>query len=223
MTAEVLTVGPETSVTDVAKLMLDRRISGVPVVDADRLVGIVSEGDLMRRAELITERRPWWLGLASSPEDQAKAYVKAHGLKARDVMTKEVVTIDERDPLDQVAMIFEELGIKRAPVMQGDKMVGIVSRANLLQGLAAGKTGSTGPNDKAIRSAILAAAREDAGVRVPLVGVTVANGVVHLWGNVASEAESEAMRVVAETAEGVRQVHNHMKVLPSSVLEWNFE
>lgn len=220
MTRDVTTVTPETSVTAAAKLMLERRISGVPVVDdAGQIIGIITEGDLMRRAELVTERRPWWIDLASSPERRARAYAKAHGLTVKDVMTKKVVTIDEHEPLDRIAMTFEEQGIKRAPVVQGGKMIGIVSRANLLQGLAAGSIGDTDPDDDEIRSAILTTAQEDASVRGPLVDVTVANGVVHLWGNVASEAERDAIRVVAENTEGAREVKNHIRILPPSILE----
>lgn len=220
MTPDVTTVAPEASVAEAAKLMLERRISGVPVVDrSGRLVGIVTEGDLMRRAELITARRPWWLALDSDPEERAQAYVKAHGLKVRDVMTTDVVTIDEHQPLDAIAMIFEERGIKRAPVVRDGKLVGIVSRANLLQGLASGGGSKTGPNDGQIRAAILETAQKDAGARVQLVDVTVANGVVHLWGNVASEAERAAVRVCAETAEGVKEVHDHLRILRPSVLE----
>ena len=224
MTTDVLTVTPETSIADAAKLMLDNHISGVPVVDEfGQLEEILTEGDLMRRAELETGKRPWWLALASSPEKRAAAYVKAHGLKAKDVMTKNVVTIDEHETLDRIAMVFEEQGIKRAPIVREGKIIGIVSRANLLQGLAAGKVGDTGPSDRQIKSAILATAHEEAGVRAPLVDITVANGVVHLWGNVASESERDAIRVVAENTEGVREVQNHLRVLPPSGVEWRPE
>ena len=209
MTTDVLTVTPETSIADAAKLMLDNHISGVPVVDQfGQLAGILTEGDLMRRAELETGKRPWWLALTSSPEKQAAAYVKAHGLKAKDVMTKNVVTIDEDETLDRIAMVFEEHGIKRAPIVREGKIIGIVSRANLLQGLATGKAGDAGPSDRQIKSAILATAQEEAGVRVPLVDITVANGVVHLWGNVDSESERDAIRLVAENTEGVRKVQS---------------
>jgi CBS domain-containing protein len=224
MTAGVVTVGPETGVAEAARLMLDRRISGVPVVDeSGRLAGILTEGDLMRRAELTTERRPWWLAPAASPEEKSDAYVKAHGLKVKDVMTKDVATIDEHEPLDRIAMLFEERHIKRAPVMRDGRIVGIVSRANLLQGLASSGVSGTAPDDHAIRSAILQAAQEDAGVRASLVDVTVANGVAHLWGNVASESERNAVRVAAENAEGVREVRDHLRILPPSVLAWKPE
>jgi CBS domain-containing protein len=224
MTTDVVTVSPETSVRDAARLMLGKRISGLPVVDAaGQLVGVISEGDLMRRAELITERRPWWEALASSPEEKAHDYTKAHGMQVRDVMTKDIVTIDEHEPLDRIAMLFEGKGIKRAPVVADGKVIGIVSRANLLQGLAAGKITEAGPDDNEIRAAILQAAREDAGVRTSLVDVTVHSGIVYLWGNVGSDAERDAVRVAAETAEGVREVRDHLRILPPSVFVWKPE
>jgi CBS-domain-containing membrane protein len=224
MTTDVVSVSPEASVRELAQLLIDRGISGVPVIDENgQLVGIVTEGDMTRRAELTTGQRPWWLALADSPEARAQAYAKAHGLTVRDIMTRDVLTIQEEDPLDRIAMLFEERGVKRAPVMRDGRVVGIVSRANLLQGLVAAKTGTAGPDDEAIRSAIMRRMREEAGVRASLVSVTVVNGVVDLWGNVASEAERSAVRVAAETTEGVREVHDHLRLIPPSVLSWKPE
>jgi CBS domain-containing protein len=221
MTKGVVTVSPETDIAEAVKLMLDRQISGVPVIDSSgRLIGILTEGDLMRRAELVTGRQSWWINPISSPEQEAKAYVKAHGLKVKDVMTKEVVTITEQEPLDRIAMVFEERGIKRTPVMRSGKVVGIVSRANLLRSLAVKKISDPAPSDSQIRSAILATAAEDASIRVVLVDVTVDDGVVHLWGNTASEAEREAFRVVAENTKGVKEVQNHIRVLPRSNVDY---
>lgn len=224
MTSDVVSVAPEASIADAARLMLERRISGLPVIDrAGRLAGMLTEGDLMRRAELVTERRPWWQALAASPEERARAYVKAHGLTVGDVMTREVVTLDEEEPLDRVAMAFEEKGIKRAPVVSGGKVVGIVSRANLLQGLVAASAGEAGPSDEAIRATILSRVHEETGVRDPLLSVTVARGVVHLWGNVGSEAERDAVRIVAERTEGVREVHDHLRLIPPTLVAWQPE
>lgn len=224
MTTSVVTVSPETDIAEAVKLMLDRQISGVPVIDdAGRLIGILTEGDLMRRAELDTGRQSWWINPISSPEQEAKAYVKAHGLKVKDVMTREVVTISEQEPLDRIAMVFEERGIKRTPVVRGGKVVGIVSRANLLRSLALKKINDPAPSDSKIRAAILATAAEDAAIRVVLVDVTVDDGVVHLWGNTASEAEREAFRVVAENTKGVKEVQNHIRVLPRSNVDYKPE
>jgi CBS domain-containing protein len=224
MTTNVVSVSPETDIAEAVRLMLERRISGVPVIDdSGRLAGILTEGDLMRRAELVTGRRSWWINPTSSPEQEAKAYVKAHGLKVKDVMTKEVVTINEQEPLDRIAMVFEERGIKRTPVMRSGKIVGIVSRANLLRSLAARKISDAGSSDSQIRTAILATAMEDPAIRVILVDVTVADGIVHLWGNAASEAERDAFRVVAENTKGVREVQNHIRVLPPSNVDYQPE
>ena len=221
MTTGVVTVSPETDIAEAVKLMLAWRISGVPVIDdSGRLIGILTEGDLMRRAELVTGRQSWWTNPISSPEQEAKAYVKAHGLRVKDVMTKEVVTITEQEPLDRIAMLFEERGIKRTPVIRGAKIIGIVSRANLLRSLAVKKINDPAPSDGQIRSAILATAAEDASIRVVLVDVTVDDGVVHLWGNTASEAERDAFRVVAENTKGVKEVQNHIRVLPRSNVDY---
>jgi CBS domain-containing protein len=221
MTTNVVTVSPETDIAEAVRLMLERQISGVPVIDdSGRLAGILTEGDLMRRAELVTGRQSWWINPISSPEQEAKAYVKAHGLKVKDVMTKEVVTINEQEPLDRIAMVFEDRRIKRTPVMRSGKIVGIVSRANLLRSLATKRISDAAPSDSQIRSAILTTAMEDAAIRVVLVDVTVDDGVVHLWGNTASEAEREAIRVVAENTKGVREVQNHIRVLPPSNVDY---
>ena len=218
MTAEVVTVSPEAGVLDAARLMLDRRISGAPVVDeGGRLVGIFTEGDLMRRSELTTEGQPWWLAAAASPEEKARSYAKAYGLTVGDVMTRDVLAIEEDEPLDRIAMLFEGRGIKRAPVVRDGKIVGIVSRANLLQGIAAGRT-EIRPGRQPIRSAIMATTRGEAGVRASLVDVTVAGGVAHLWGNVATQAECDAIWVVAENTVGVRAVECHIRIMPPSVV-----
>lgn len=224
MTTDVVTVSPETDIAQAVKLMLGRQISGVPVVDSSgHLAGILTEGDLMRRAELVTGRRSWWLSPTSTPEQEAKAYVKAHGLKVKDVMTREVVTIGEQEPLDRIAMVFEEKGIKRAPVMRGTRIVGIVSRANLLRSLAGRKISDATANDSQIRSAILVTAGADPAIRVILVDVTVTDGIVHLWGNTASEAESDAVRVIAENTLGAKEVHNHIRVLPQANVSYELE
>lgn len=222
MTTDVISVDPEMKVLEAAKLMLDRRISGVPVIDkTGQLAGILTEGDMMRRAELATGR-PWWLSAATSAQEKAVSYTKGHGLKVGDVMTREVLTLQEDEPLDRIAMLFEERGIKRAPVVRHGKVVGIVSRANLLQGVVAGKS-LPGPRDEEIRSAILTRAPQEAGIRDALISVTVGNGVVHLWGNLASQEERDALRVVAETTEGVREVRDHLRLIPSSIGSWQPE
>src|SRR5690348_2151804 len=145
MTTNVITTVPDASVQAVALLLSERGISGVPVVDAGgRVIGIVSEGDLLHRAETGTERRTErrrarWLDSLASDQDLARDYVKSHGRTAKDIMTREVITIDETTELSDVADLLETKKIKRVPVMRDGKLVGIVSRANLVRALAATK------------------------------------------------------------------------------------
>ena len=215
MTTHVVTVEPDTTVEEVAKRLLQNRISAVPVVDAGgHLVGIVSEGDLMRRAEEETERhRSWWLSLFELPERRAVEYVKEHGRHARDVMTSEVTTVDEDASLELIAELLEKRRIKRVPVTSGDKLVGIVSRANLLHGLVARSTG-VGPSiDDRKLKATVEENLSKAGVRTQLLNVVVSDGVVHLWGVVETPEEQAAVRVAAESA-GAKEVRDHVEALP---------
>jgi CBS domain-containing protein len=220
MTTDVVTVGPETSVRHVAQVMLRHRISAVPVVDDEgKLAGIVSEGDLMRRAELGSAKgRSWWLELLVGPEDAARDYVKAHGQRARNVMTGEVVTADEDMPAASIAAILEEKRIKRLPILRDGRLVGIVSRADLLHCIATASLDNAAPGDDALRLAVRTRIRHDAGVRDAMLNVTVSDGVVHLWGFLESQAEREAVEVAANSVRGVTAVVDHTSVLPAYVL-----
>lgn len=219
MTQAVVTAPPDATIRDIAEMLLERRISAVPVVDADgRVVGIVSEGDLMRRPETGTERRPsWWLTLVASPEENALAYVKSHGAHASDVMTRKVISVAEDTPLETVAEMLERHRIKRVPVLREGKLVGIVSRANLLHGLVARQAAPTvRAADQTIKASVEAALK-DAGVRRELLSIVVSGGIVHLWGAVGSDAEQQAARVAAEGVPGVEGVRDDIGVLPASV------
>jgi CBS domain-containing protein len=218
MTTPVVTVTPDTTVRDTAKRLLEHRISGVPVVDpAGKLVGIVSEGDLMRRPESGTERRPsWWLWLFADPDAQARAFVKRHGARVADVMTRHVVTISGEASLEQVADTLEKHRIKRVPVMRNGELVGIVSRADLLRGLAARQdAASVSTDDRTIRAA-LASAFDEAQIDRRLLKVVVTGGVVRIWGVVDTPDQKEALRVAAETAPGVKAVHLNVDAVPAS-------
>lgn len=219
MTREVCTVGPDTNVVEIAKLLLSRRISGVPVVDPKgKLLGVVSEGDLMRRAETGTERRrSWWLELLTENRDLAHDYVKSHGLTAKDVMTPSVVTIGEDAELTEIASVLERNRIKRVPVMQGGKLVGIVSRSNLLQALAtAGTRPAKAPaGDRALREAILAKFKHQPWTPDLTVNVTVQDGKASIYGLVASEDERRALTVAAEEVAGVGKVDNQLTLASS--------
>jgi CBS domain-containing protein len=220
MTRDVTTVRPETPVNQIAKILLDRRISAVPVIgDRDEIVGIVSEGDLMRRPEIGTERRnSWWLAFLTLDEDDARRFVKTEGRHARDVMTRAVATIDEEASLEQVANILESRHIKRMPVVRAGKLVGIISRADLLRGLASAKfEGAPSADDRALRASIEAAINERAGFDSMFISVTVKDGVVDLWGGVRAPAAKDAARVAAENVPGVVTVRDRISVFPRDV------
>jgi CBS domain-containing protein len=214
MTTDILTVGPDMDVRTIAQSLIERGISAVPVVDqAGQVVGIVSEGDLMRRAEAGTERRSsWWLELLAGPEEKAHDYARSHGLTAKDVMTRAVVTVSEDAPLGQIATLLEEHRIKRVPVVRDGAIVGIVSRANLLHGLVAKEAApAAAADDAAIREHVIGGVKE-AGIAEPYLNVVVAGGIVHIWGLIGSEAQKDAIRVAAETAPGVKAVQNNVTV-----------
>lgn len=219
MTTNVVTVRPDTGVREIAALLRERGISGAPVVDADgQVVGFVSEGDLVRRPENRTERHPsWWLALVAQPEERALAYIKSHGGQARDVMTGKVVSVSEETSLEEIADLLERHRIKRVPVLRDGRVVGIVSRADLLHGLIARQaTPKPAADDRTIKESVEAALPE-AGVRAALVSVVVSDGVVRMWGAVETEAERRAARLAAEGVPGVRQVIDHVGILPQSV------
>lgn len=215
MTTGVITVTPDTTVSKIAGLLLEKHISAVPVVDEmGQLVGIVSEGDLLHRAETDTERKPsWWLELLRTPEDKAFDYVKTHGRKASEVMTRRLITVEENTDIREIANILEEKRIKRVPVVRGAHLVGIVSRADLLRGLVTRPMEAAGADEDTTRKDILKRAREEAGVVDTLLNVTVADGVAHLWGSVDTEAERRAVQVVAENTPGITEVVDHLRVL----------
>jgi CBS domain-containing protein len=216
MTTPVLTVSPDATVMEVAKLLLDRHISAAPVVDADgKLLGVVSEGDLMRRAEAGTERRTsWWLSLISDPQDDAREYLKSHGLHAGEVMTRNVLSVSEDTSLQEIAALLEKHRIKRVPVLRDGKVVGIVSRANLLQALVAQpRPAAVAADDRALRQTVLEALTAT-GARTTYVNVVVSEGVVHLWGMAHSDEERSALRVAAEAVPGVKSVEEKVSVLP---------
>jgi CBS domain-containing protein len=221
MEPDVLSVYPDTSVNDVAKLLLKHRISAVPVVDNGKLVGIVSEGDLVRRVETDTDKhRSWWLELMVSDEKLAAEYVKSHARYAGEVMTRPVVTADENTPLDEIAKLFESHNIKRVPIVRGGNMVGIVSRADLLRLLAGlhEKSGPAPTDDEAIRKEVVKRMKAEPWFHSAQIEVGVRNGNVKIEGIAMSQDMQTALRVVAENVPGVRSVSDATR-LKSSVVE----
>lgn len=225
MTTNVITVDPSTSVQEVARLLSERSISGVPVVDSqNRLVGIVSEGDLLHRVETGTERRvrrrrSWWLDTIGSDEELARDYVKSHGRTAKDVMTRDVISVAETTELADIATLLETKRIKRVPVVHDGQLVGIVSRANLVRALAAagGQPMSAAADDRTIRQNLLAELKGREWVHTWAADIIVRDGVVHLWvSDDRPEEERQALRVAAENVPGVRGVEEH--VVPAPVI-----
>ena len=214
MVSAVITVDPNANVQEVAELMLRNRVSAVPVVGAGgKLVGIVSEGDLINRPESQTiHRKSWWLEAIASKEAQAASYVKSHSRKVADVMTRDVITASPETPVAEVAALLEKKGIKRVPIMEDGKIVGIVSRANLLQGLASTREKAiyTPPDDSSIRDNVMKGLTKEGWARPSLLNVTVHDGIVDLWGLVESQTEKDAVRVLAEVAPGVRAVNDNL-------------
>lgn len=219
MTADVATAGPDTPITELVALLIARGISAVPVQSGGRLVGIVSEGDLLRRAELGTERkRSRWLEVATPGDRLATEYIHEHGRKVADVMTSEVVAVQHDTPVSEIAGLFERHRIKRVPVLRNGALVGIVSRANLVQALAlhgSGKPAGVAPSDLEVRTSIMAElGRHKWGGFPTNANAIVRGGVVHVFGALRSEAEHRAMLVLIENTPGVAEVEDHMSYPP---------
>ena len=214
MTRNVISIAPEATVEDAAKMMLERRISGLFVVDkAGDMVGIITEGDLLHRDELGTERQhPWWLRLFISPAQQASEFTHAHGRHVRDVMTTDVVSVAHDETLESVVSLMEAHHIKRVPVTQDDRVVGVVSRSDLLRALLA-RARHAAPaqaTDAEVRTAIMDALEGQSWAPTTTLNVTVEQGVADIWGTITSESERSAIRVIAENTPGVTLVHDHM-------------
>jgi CBS domain-containing protein len=213
MTLNVLTVGRETSVANAIRMMLDNNVSGLPVLDNGKVVGIVTEGDLLRRGETGTERhRPRWLEILMGPGRMAGEYVRTHGRKVREIMTTDVISVAGDAPLDEVVGLMERRRIKRVPVIESDVLVGIVSRLDLLRALlrTIEAEHSQQRGDVDIREQILAELAKAAWVPRDGLSISVQDGVVDLSGVILEEKEREALRVVAENVPGVRAVEDHL-------------
>lgn len=216
MTADVVTIGKDATTADAIRLMLEHRISGLPVVDsAGRLLGIVTEGDFLRRGEMGTERhRPRWLEFLISPGRQAAEYMESHGRKVAEVMTRPVQAISEDTPVGEIVDLMEHFHVKRLPVLRDGRLVGIVGRADLLRALAtlppaAAREGG----DAAIRAQLTAQIAKQPWAPQATLSVAVQDGVVRLSGLAFDERESEALRVLAENVPGVKSVEADLVVI----------
>ena len=216
MTRRVLSVAPDETVEHAVNLMLRHGISGLFVVDAKgTLCGVVTEGDLLRRDEIGTERhRPWWLRVLVSPGRQALDFTRAHGRKVSDIMTPEVICVTTSTTLEDVVETMEKHRIKRVAVTENGHMVGVVARSDLLRALLSREREKTATptqeDDRTIRAGILAALETASWAPMTTLNVTVASGVVDLWGTITNTDERRAICVIAENVPGVKGVHDHL-------------
>ncbi len=215
MSTKVVTVSPSTSVRDIAGLMVEKHVSGLPVLnDNGTLVGMVSEGDLLRRPEIGTQKhRRRWVSFFSGVDSQAREFTKSHALRAGDVMTKQVIHVSEETPLGDVVGLMEKHNIKRLPVLSDGKLVGIVSRVDLLRALAARQVQPIPPpaeSDATIRAAMNDVLKNEEWAMSAMVNVIVSEGVVHLWGVIDSDDQRQALRVAAENIPGVAAIEEHL-------------
>lgn len=214
MTTEVVSVSPETDVSEVARLLLAQRISAVPVVDHDgHIVGMVSEADLMRRTRC-DRGHHWWLSLFA---DDTAEFIRRHGSRAQDVMSCEIVSVSKDTTIAEIACVLETHAIKRVPVIEDGRLIGIVSRSDVLRGLAslnAGGNPGEAASDLVIRQSIIDLIKANASVSLRAVSIIVSDGVVYLWGVTETKKDREAVRVAAEAVAGPSNVHDYLNTLP---------
>lgn len=219
MTAPAVTVKANTSVLALARLLAERRISGAPVVnDSGALVGIVTEQDLLRRHEIATEKeRPWWLRMLVGESVLADEYVKANAKQISDIMTRKVVTVSPTDSIRHLVDVMEKHFIKRAPVIENNQVIGVVSRSDLVR-LFAESHGALGApmDDHLIRKKLIAHLQHQPWAHIQLVNVNVNNGVVELSGLVRTDTEANAIRVAAQSILGVEKVIDRLARQPAT-------
>jgi len=214
MVRNVVTVHPETDMAEAVKLLAEHDVSALPVLDGmGNLVGMLSEADLIHRVEIGTEKhRPWWQEAVTGASTLAADFAKSHGKKVGEIMTTGVVSVSEDTPLSEIAATLERNGVKRVPVLRDGKLVGIVSRSNLIQALASvvGRVNQHDETDRQIRLELLSRLEQQSWTDFGSRNITVGDRVVHLWGLVGSEAERKALRVLAEDVPGVTRVVDEM-------------
>ena len=214
MTRDLISVTPDATVLQAARLMLQHHISGLPVVDASgKLVGILSEGDFLRRRETATQRRrSRWLEFLMGPGKIASEYTQSHGSKVAEVMTSDVRTVGEDTDLEKIVELMEKHRIKRVPVMRDDKIVGIVTRSNLMHAMVSmARSTPPGPqSDDVIREQLLAELKKQEWAPISMTNVVVRDGIVELWGAIIDERQRAALKVAAENVPGVKAVKDHL-------------
>ncbi len=213
MTRKLITALPSMTLDEAVRLMLSHRISGLPVIDDRGLaIGMITEGDLLRRAETGTERQAsWWRTVLLGSERLAQQYVHTHARRVEEVMTHGVISVIPTTPLADVVALMETRGVKRLLVVEGARPIGIISRADLLRALEQLlSAGASGPavwsSDAAVRRQILQQIECQRWAPAALTDIQVADGTVELRGYVLSEGQRQALRVLAENTKGVKRV-----------------
>lgn len=212
MVRDVVSVGPDTDIAEAIQLLSDNDISALPVVDSDRtLIGILSEADLLGRNDL-AHPRPWWIETLLPASKLADEFAKAHGKKVEEVMSTNLITADEDTPVSEIAAVLERHRIKRIPIVTDGKLVGVVSRSNLIQALASSKPAPAEKKqtDRAIRLELLDRLGKQHWTDFGSRNIIVEDGVVHIWGLVGSESERKALTALAEEVPGVASVADEM-------------
>jgi len=214
MAPDVISADPDATVLQAARYMLQHRISGLPVIDkTGKLVGIISEGDFLRRRETRTEHmRSRWLEFLMGPGKIAAEYAHTHGSKVSEVMTRDVYTVSDDASIEDIVRLMERRRIKRVPVMHGNKVVGIVTRSNLMHAMVSlsRSESKVANSDTAIRQKLLAEIKKEKWALPSMINVVVRNGVVELWGAIVDERQRDALKVAAENIPGVKEVKDHL-------------
>ena len=203
--APVIYVGPKTTVKQIAVLLANKKISAVPVVDDGKIVGIVSEGDLIQRHELGRKSSVNAQELSNVNADHAKSY----GMHACDVMTRNVITVSEDTSLVEIVETLLTKNIRRVLVTRNAKLVGVVSRSDIVRVLAARPEGAGEPmsgDDDIIRFKVIETLMNVSGISPHLMAVAVSKGVVELSGHIDDEAVRESSRIAIENLPHVVKV-----------------
>ena len=214
MVRDVVTASPDEDVAQVIDLLAKHDASTLPVVDDEgHVVGMIGDLDLMRRPEIGTEKHhPWWMEAMTPASALAEEFAKSHGRRVSEVMSTHVISASEDTPLGDIANLLEKHRIKRVPILRDGKLVGMVSRSNLIQALASSRNGTHGATDtdREIRTKLLARLAEEDWTGFGARNIIVSDGVVHLWGLIGSEDEREALTALAEETPGVVSVCDEM-------------
>ena len=214
MTRDVITIDPDSTVLQAARLMLQHHVSGLPVVDGNgNLGGVLSEGDFLRRRETKTERRrSRWLEFLMGPGRIAAEYSHSHGSKVSEVMSTDVQSVEQDTALEDIVELMERKRIKRVPVLCGGQLVGIVTRSNLMHAMVslARMAQPASKDDSAIREKLLAEMQHEKWAPLATVDIVVHEGMVELWGVIVDERQRTALKVAAENIPGVKAVIDHL-------------